>query len=221
MLSWCLQSHLNGVCGSIHRIRNSLPTEFKWVSCLFSWCNIWDTKTSPLCITTVSFCVTWWQWKCVESYFHHKSFWNCDIPETSWVFWCLSGKIKGWKKSRGSTDNFWRGTCCKKNKQTSIAAIAGSHICHICQLSRIMRVSLLDTEPESLTLLYRWPKLPDKRSLDQNARKKLRFECHMIQNSKTIWLLMLVLQFLASFSYMMHVVHCKQKEESFFLVTPI
>ena len=143
MLSWCLQSHLNGVCGSIHRIRNRLPTEFKWVSCLFSWCNIWDTKTSPLCITTVSFCVTWWQWKCVESYFHHKSFWNCDIPETSWVSWCLGGKIKAWKKSRGSTDNFWRGTCCKKktNKQTSIAAIAGSHICHICQLSWIMRES--------------------------------------------------------------------------------
>ena len=29
----------------------------------------------------------------------------------------------------------------KTNKQTSIAAIAGSHICHICQLSRIMRES--------------------------------------------------------------------------------
>ena len=49
----------------------------------------------------------------------------------------------------------------------------------------------------------------------------IQFLCHMFQNSKIIWLLMLVLQFLASFSYMMHLVHCKQKEESFFLVTPI
>ena len=29
----------------------------------------------------------------------------------------------------------------KTNKQTSIAAIAGSHICHICQLFRIMQES--------------------------------------------------------------------------------
>ena len=114
MQSYCLQSHLNGVCGSIHRTRNRLPTELKGVSCLFSWCNIWDTKTSPLCITTVSFCVSWWQWKGMESYFHHKSFWNCDIPETSWAWWRLGGKIKAWKKSRGSTDNFWRGTCCEQ-----------------------------------------------------------------------------------------------------------
>ena len=195
MQSYCLQSHLNGVCGSIHRTRNRLPTELKGVSCLFSWCNIWDTKTSPLCITTVSFCVTWWQWKGVESYFHHKSFWNCDIPETSWVSWCLSGKIKAWKKSRGSTDNFWRGTCCKKktNKQTNFNS----------SNSRISYMSYMST------------------LLDYAGVSWIQFLCHMFQNSKIIWLLMLVLQFLASFSYVMHVVHCKQKEESFFLVTPI
>ena len=194
MLSYCLQSHLNGVCGSIHRTRNRLPTEFKWVSCLFSWCNIWDTKTSPLCISTVSF-FSWWQWKGVESYFHHKSFWNCDIPETSWVSWCLSGKIKAWKKSRGSTDNFWRGTCCKKktNKQTNFNS----------SNSRISYMSYIST------------------LLDYAGVSWIQFLCHMFQNSKIIWLLMLVLQFLASFSNVMHVVHCKQKEESFFLVTPI
>ena len=195
MQNYCLQSHLNGVCGSIHRTRNRLPTELKGVSCLFSWCNIWDTKTSPLCIRTVSFCVSWWQWKGVESYFHHKSFWNCDIPETSWAWWRLGGKIKAWKKSRGSTDNFWRGTCCKKktNKQTNFNS----------SNSRISYMSYMST------------------LLDYAGVSWIQFLCHMFQNSKIIWLLMLVLQFLASFSNVMHVVHCKQKEESFFLVTPI
>ena len=45
-----------------------------------------------------------------------------------------------------------------------------------------------------------------KGSLDQLPTKKLQFSLHLFQNFKTIWLLMLVLQFLASFSWMMHVV---------------
>ena len=49
----------------------------------------------------------------------------------------------------------------------------------------------------------------------------MRFELRMFQNSKIIWLLMLVLRFLALFSCVIHVVRCKQKEESFFFVTPI
>ena len=43
----------------------------------------------------------------------------------------------------------------------------------------------------------------------------------MFQNSKIIWLLMLVLLFLASFSCVMEVVRCKQIEENFFFVTSI
>ena len=49
--------------------------------------------------------------------------------------------------------------------------------------------------------------------LDYAGVSWIQFLCHMFQNSKIIWLLMLVLQFLASFSYVMHVVHCRQKEE--------
>ena len=80
----------------------------------------------------------------------------------------------------------------------------------MCQLSRIIRESPV----------YR-VNLPFSRTGDQNlavkkkfgsvAHKKLRFKLHMSQNSKIIWLLMLVLRFLASFSYVMHVVRCKQK----------
>lgn len=44
----------------------------------------------------------------------------------------------------------------------------------------------------------------------------------MLQNSKITWLLTLISWFLASFSCLMHVVHCKQNGESFFFsVTPI
>ena len=49
----------------------------------------------------------------------------------------------------------------------------------------------------------------------------MRFKLRMFQNSKIIRLLMLVLRFLALFSCVMHVVRCKQKEESFFFVTHI
>ena len=73
-------------------------------------------------------------------------------------------------------------------------------------------------QSQSPTLLYRWPKLLDKKRFWSVAYKKLRFKLH---NSKIIWLLMLVLQFLASFICVMHIVHCKQKEESFFFATPI
>ena len=68
-------------------------------------------------------------------------------------------------------------------------------------------------QSQSPTLAYRWPKLPNKRKFGSVAHKKLRFKLHMFPNSKIIWLLMLVLQFLASFSCMIHVVRCKQKEE--------
>ena len=60
---------------------------------------------------------------------------------------------------------------------------------------------------QSPTLPYGWPELPDKRKFGSVAHKKLRFKLHMFQNSK---LLVLVFQFLASFSCKMHVVHCKQ-----------
>ena len=74
---------------------------------------------------------------------------------------------------------------------------------------------------QSPALPYGWPKSRLRRSLDQLPRKKLRFKFHMFQNFKIIRLLMLVLRFLASFSCVMHVVRCKQKEQSFFFVTPI
>ena len=76
------------------------------------------------------------------------------------------------------------------------------------QLSRIIRVSPL----------YRvnLPLFPTgdqnsriKESLDQLPAKKLRFKLHMFQNSKIIWLLMLVLRFLASLSCAMHVIRCE------------
>ena len=60
---------------------------------------------------------------------------------------------------------------------------------------------------QSPTLPYGWPELPDKRKFGSVAHKKLRFKLHVFQNSK---LLVLVFQFLASFSCKMHVVHCKQ-----------
>ena len=56
-----------------------------------------------------------------------------------------------------------------------------------------------------------------KGSLDQLPTKKLQFSLHLFQNFKIIWLLMLVLQFLASFSRVMHVVRCKQKRKKNFL----
>ena len=54
-------------------------------------------------------------------------------------------------------------------------------------------------QDQSPALLYGWPKLSLKRKFGSVARKKLRFKLNMFQNSKIIWL-MLVLQFLASFS---------------------
>ena len=75
------------------------------------------------------------------------------------------------------------------------------------------------TQSQSPALL--WPKLPDKRKFGSVAHQKLRFKLHVFQNSKIIWLHMLVLQFLASFSCVMHVVGCQGKVESFFSVTPI
>ena len=41
-------------------------------------------------------------------------------------------------------------------------------------------------------------KPPNKRKFGSVAHKKIRFKLHMFQNSKIIWLLMLVLRFLAS-----------------------
>ena len=67
------------------------------------------------------------------------------------------------------------------------------------------------------SLPHGWPKLPDKRKFGSVALKKLQFSLHLFQNFKIIWLLMLVLQFLASFSWVMHVVRCKQKKKKNFL----
>ena len=70
----------------------------------------------------------------------------------------------------------------------------------------------------SVSLPHRWPKLPNKRKFGPVALKKLLFSLHLFQNFKIIWLLMLVLRFLASFSCVMHVVCYKQKKEEIFLV---
>ena len=67
------------------------------------------------------------------------------------------------------------------------------------------------------SLPHGWPKLPDKRKFGSVAHKKLQFSLHLFQNFKIIWLLMLVLRFLASFSCVMHVVCCKQKKKKNFL----
>ena len=66
-------------------------------------------------------------------------------------------------------------------------------------------------QSQSPALRCGWPKLLDKRKFWSVAHKKLRFKLHMFQNSKIIWLLMLVLWFLASFSCVMHVVVNKKK----------
>ena len=69
----------------------------------------------------------------------------------------------------------------------------------------------------SVSLPHRWTKLPDKRKFGSVALKKLQLSLHLFQNFKIIWILMLVLRFLASFSCMMHVVCCKQKKKKNFL----
>ena len=58
-----------------------------------------------------------------------------------------------------------------------------------------------------------------KGSLDQLPAKKLRFKLHMFQNSKTIWLLMLVLRFLAfTFTFTLFVANKKKKVSSLLLI---
>ena len=78
-------------------------------------------------------------------------------------------------------------------------------------------------QDQSPALLYGWPKLPLKRKFGSVARKKIRFKLHMFQNSKIPKLsgLCLYYSFWLHFPVWMHIICCKQKEESFFFVTPI
>ena len=68
-------------------------------------------------------------------------------------------------------------------------------------------------QSESPTLPYGWPKLPDKRKFGSVAHEKLKFQLHIFQNYKIIWLLMLVSRLLTSFCCVMRVVGGKQEEE--------
>ena len=82
---------------------------------------------------------------------------------------------------------------------------------HIIMPTLLDYLRVTQIRSQSPTLPYGWPELPDKRKFGSVAHKKLRFKLHMFQNSK---LLVLVFQFLASFSCKMHVVHCKQLYKS-------
>ena len=118
------------------------------------------------------------------------------------TYWNLGGKRLYIMMTR---DNEWKSYICTVKQWYVVTCFTG--VIYIYANSPGL----------SGSLPHGWPKLPDKRKFGSVAHKKLQFSLHLFQNFKIIWLLMLVLRFLASFSCMMHVVCYKQKKKKNFL----